>query len=206
MYKDVSEDVETMYLKYLNLFSDLKEKADVVSSNRQKALQEVDERKIVWNKVLQALLDEVNPVFTRILEKIHATGHVGLIDAQDLETAGLELVVGFKGGKPHVFDSHTQSGGERSSATMAFLLALQRHIRSPFRAVDEFDVHMDPINRETISQMLLDEMYKETHSQYLTITPGTITEVQDDIHVITVQRNRDFSEVEVLVKAVQAIT
>jgi chromosome segregation ATPase len=206
MYKDVSEDVETMYLKYLNLFSDLKEKADVVSSNREKALQEVDERKIIWNKVLQALLDEINPVFKRILEKIHATGYVELIDAHDLEAAGLELIVGFKGGEPHLFDSHTQSGGERSSATMAFLLALQRHIRSPFRAVDEFDVHMDPINRETISQMLLDETYKEIHSQYLTITPGTITEVRDDIHVITVQRNQDLSEIEVLVKAVQTIT
>lgn len=54
--------------------------------------------------------------------------------------------------------------------------------------------------------MLLDEMYKEIHSQYLTITPGTITEVRDDIHVITVQRNQDLSEIEVLVKAVQTIT
>jgi chromosome segregation protein len=206
MYKDISEDVETMYLKYLNVFSDLKEKADVVSNNREIALKEVDERKIIWNKLLQTLLDEINPVFKRILEKIHAIGFVELIEAHDLETAGLELVVGFKGAEPHVFDSHTQSGGERSSATMAFLLTLQRHIRSPFRAVDEFDVHMDPVNRETISEMLLDEMYKEIHSQYLTITPGTITEVRDDIHVITVQRNQDFSEIEVLAKAVQAIT
>lgn len=206
LLKDVSEDVEKMYKSYLSIFNELKEKAHIVSENRNKALTEVDDRKHVWKNFLDSLIDKVNPTFDAFLEKIKATGRVRLINAQDFEAAGLELIVGFKGAKPHVLDSRTHSGGERSSATMAFLLALQRHVRSPFRAVDEFDVHMDPRNREAISLMLLMEMENEAMSQYLTITPGQLTNVRDDVHVITVQRIQDISEIKVMTQTSQSIS
>jgi chromosome segregation protein len=196
--KDVSEDVEHMYTSYLNIYTELKEKTLLVSENRERALTEVNERKKIWHNLVQSLLNEVNPTFEAFLEKIDATGWVTLIDPEDIEMAGLELTVGFKGAEPHVLDSRTHSGGEKSSTTMAFLLALQRHIKSPFRAVDEFDVHMDPRNRETISQMLLLEMEKEFESQYLTITPGQLSMVREDTHIITVQRIEEKSEIKIL--------
>ena len=68
---------------------------------------------------------------------------VRLINENDIEAAGIEILVGFKGAKPVPLNIYTQSGGERSTAIMAFLLALQQHVRSPFRAVDEYDIHMD---------------------------------------------------------------
>jgi chromosome segregation protein len=83
-------------------------------------------------------------------------------------------------------DSHTQSGGERTTATMSFLLALQQHVRSPFRAVDEYDIHMDPKNREMIARMLL-SMIKEATAQYIVITPSQITFAQENANIITVQ-------------------
>ncbi len=198
LFKEIPEDVETIYTNYLNLCNELKEKVIIVSENRGSALLEVEERKKIWRRLLQSLLDKVNPSFKVFLEKIGGTGSVKLLNTEDIETAGLELIVGFKGGKPHVLDSRTQSGGEKSSATMAFLLALQRHIRSPFRAVDEFDVHMDPRNRELISQMLLKEMEQEKESQYLVITPGQIVNVNEEVQVITVQNARGISEVKVV--------
>jgi chromosome segregation ATPase len=205
LLKDVSADVEKMYLNYLNLYNELKEKVTIVSENREQALKEVDERKNIWRNLLQSLLDDVNPIFKAFLEKIGATGWVSVVDTEDFEEAGLELMVGFRGAEPHILDSQTQSGGERSSTTMAFLLALQRHIKSPFRAVDEFDVHMDPRNREIISQMLFMEMEKETESQYLIITPGQLTSVKDDVHVITVQKVQDTSEIKVVSEPLQAV-
>ena len=63
----------------------------------------------------------------------------------------------------------TQSGGERSIALMAFLLALQQHIASPFRAIDEFDVHLDPKNREVISKLIVAE--RKTIWERLSISP-----------------------------------
>jgi chromosome segregation protein len=115
-----------------------------------------------------------------------ATGAVKLSNNQDIETAGLEIIVGFKGGKPVALDAYTQSGGERTTATMSFLLALQQHVRSPFRAVDEYDIHMDPKNREMIAKILL-AVIKDANAQYVVITPSQITFAQQDANVITVQ-------------------
>ena len=195
---EVSEDIEKMYLTYLNLFNELKEKAIIVSDNRERALREIEDRRQTWRRLVQSLLNEVSLTYQNFLSNIDATGKVRLTNAEDIETAGLELVVGFKGAEPAILDAYTQSGGERSTATMAFLLALQQHVKSPFRAVDEFDVHMDPRNREVISDLLFKEISNNREIQYLTITPGQITAIDENVHVITVQNVEGKSEVRVV--------
>ncbi|MEM0058458.1 MAG: AAA family ATPase [Candidatus Bathyarchaeia archaeon] len=182
----VSEDVERMYESYSQLYLELKEKARLVAENREKALEEVKTRMQAWRTVIQSLLDRVNLEYQRILAQVQAVGEVRLVNEHDIEAAGLEILVGFKGGKPVPLNAYTQSGGERTTATMSFLLALQQHVRSPFRAVDEFDVHMDPKNRELIAQMLISTV-KSSDAQYVIITPSQITFAEDAIHVITVQ-------------------
>jgi chromosome segregation ATPase len=183
---DVSEDIERMYESYSKLYLELKEKAQVVAENREKTLEEVKIRMASWRTVMQSLIDRVNLEYQKIMGQTLATGEVKLGNAQDIELASLEILVGFKGAKPVALDSHTQSGGERTTATMSFLLALQQHVRSPFRAVDEYDIHMDPKNREMIARMLL-SMIKEATAQYVVITPSQITFAQDNANIITVQ-------------------
>lgn len=195
---EVSEDAEKMYSTYLGLFNELKAKAAVVAENRASTLSEIEARRQTWRSLMQATLDEVSATYKGFLSRIGASGTLRLINAQDMEAVGLELIVGFKGAEPKVLDSYTQSGGERSAATMGFLLALQQHLRSPFRAVDEFDVHMDPRNREVISDMLLREISGNKEIQYLTITPGQITSIEDDVHVIMVQNASGKSEAKVM--------
>jgi chromosome segregation ATPase len=183
---DVSEDIERMYESYSKLYLELKEKAQVVAENREKTLEEVKTRMQAWRNVMQSLLERVNLEYQKIMGQTLATGEVRLANGHDIETAGLEILVGFKGGKPMALDAYTQSGGERTTATMSFLLALQQHVRSPFRAVDEYDIHMDPKNRETIARMLLSTI-KDATAQYIVITPSQITFAQEDVNIITVQ-------------------
>jgi len=183
---DVSEDIERMYESYSKLYLELKEKAQLVAENREKALAEVKTRMESWHTVIQSLLDHVNVQYQAILANAQAQGEVRLLNEHDIEAAGLQIFVGFKGAKPLPLDAYTQSGGERSTATMMFLLALQQHVRSPFRAVDEYDIHMDPKNREIIAQMIVSSI-GGSDSQYLVITPSQVTFAQKDIHVITVQ-------------------
>lgn len=183
---DVSEDIERMYESYSKLYLELKEKAQLVAENREKTLEEVKTRMQAWRNVMQSLLDRVNLEYQKIMGQTLATGEVRLANGHDIETAGLEILVGFKGGKPVTLDAYTQSGGERTTATMSFLLALQQHVRSPFRAVDEYDIHMDPKNRELIAQMLLSTI-KDATAQYIVITPSQITFAQEDANIITVQ-------------------
>jgi chromosome segregation ATPase len=183
---DVSEDIERMYESYSKLYLELKEKAQLVAENRQKTLEEVKTRMQSWRTVIQKLLDRVNLEYQKTLGQAQAVGQVRLADENDIEAAGLEILVGFKGGKPVPLDAYTQSGGERTTATMSFLLALQQHVRSPFRAVDEYDIHMDPKNRELIAQMLISAV-DDLSAQYVIITPSQISFAKEDANIITVQ-------------------
>jgi len=183
---DVSEDMERQYESYSKLYLELKEKAQLVAENREKTLEEVKTRMQSWRIVMENLLERVNVEYQKIMSQTLATGEVKLSSVQDIETAGLEIYVGFKGSKPVALDAYTQSGGERTTATMGFLLALQQHVRSPFRAVDEYDIHMDPKNREMIAKVLV-SIIKDASAQYVVITPSQITFAEKDANVITVQ-------------------
>ncbi|MGD6932818.1 MAG: AAA family ATPase [Candidatus Bathyarchaeia archaeon] len=196
---NVSEDIEKMYESYSKLYLELKEKAQVVAENREKTLEELKARMGAWRNVMQNLLERVNVEYQRIMAQTLATGEVQLSNMQDIETAGIEIYVGFKGSKPVALDAFTQSGGERTTATMAFLLALQQHVRSPFRAVDEYDIHMDPKNREMIAKVLV-SMIKDATAQYIVITPSQITFAQQDANVITVQNLEGKSIVKEVIK------
>jgi chromosome segregation protein len=183
---DVSEDIEHMYESYSKLYLELKEKAQLVAENREKTLEEVKTRMQSWRTVIRNLLDRVSLEYQKTLVQAQAVGEVRLANENDIEAAGLEILVGFKGGKPVPLDAYTQSGGERTTATMSFLLALQQHVRSPFRAVDEYDIHMDPKNRELIAQMLISAV-NDSSAQYLIITPSQITFAKEDVNIVTVQ-------------------
>ena len=183
---DVSEDIERMYESYSKLYLELKEKAHLVAENREKALEEINARMDAWRNVIHKLLDQVNAKYRKILAQAYAIGEVKLTNETDIEDAGLEIYVGFKGGNPVPLNSYTQSGGERSTATITFLLALQQHVHSPFRAVDEYDVHMDPKNREIIANLIVSSV-TGLDTQYLAITPSQLTFTGKDVHLITVQ-------------------
>ncbi|MCK4439416.1 AAA family ATPase [Candidatus Bathyarchaeota archaeon] len=183
---DVSEDIERMYESYSKLYLELKEKARLVAENREKTLEEIKARMQAWRTVIQSLLDRVNLQYQKILTQAQALGEVRLVNGQDIEAAGLGILVGFKGSKPVPLNAYTQSGGERTTATISFLLALQQHVRSPFRAVDEYDIHMDPKNREIIAKMLVSTV-KDANAQYIVLTPSQITFTKEEVNIITVQ-------------------
>jgi chromosome segregation protein len=182
----LSEDVERMYSSYAKVYEELRQKADQVAQSRQEVLTELDKRLSRWRDVLAIFLEQLTGRYNEILGTVGATGAVRLISSRDIEKCGLEILVGFKGNKPTALDAFTQSGGERSIAMMAFLLGLQQHITSPFRAIDEFDVHMDPKNRELVTQLIMVSAGSMIQGQYVAITPGQVN-VTENSHVIVVQ-------------------
>jgi chromosome segregation ATPase len=184
---EIPEETEEIYSNYSKLFDELKDKSEIVASNKREGLKELESRRKIWLKAITDLLDSINASFKQILAGISATGLARVVNADDgdLENAGLELFVGFKGSPPVLFDYYTQSGGEKTSSIMAFLLAIQQLLRSPFRAVDEFDIHMDPRNREEIYKMMISSM-KE--SECLLITPSQLSVTDPSVHVIVVQK------------------
>lgn len=62
-------------------------------------------------------------------------------------------------------------GGEKSFTTVSFILALGEITENPFRAMDEFDVFMDSVNRRISMQSLIKFAYQLNHVQFLFLTP-----------------------------------
>ena len=183
---DVSGDIERMYESYSNLYFELKEKTRIATENREKVLEEIKTRMEAWRSVIRSLLEHVSLEYQKILLQAFATGQIHLTNDNDIEATGIDILVGFKGSQPVPLSIYSQSGGERSTAVMAFLLALQQRVRSPFRAVDEYDIHMDPKNREIIANLLISAV-ESGEAQYLAITPNQMFFEGKSVHIITVQ-------------------
>jgi structural maintenance of chromosomes protein 5 len=184
----LSEDVEKMFKSYGDLYEDLKKKAETVEHNRSEVLGELQDRFGRWKDLMGGLLAELTSRYNSLLQEVGGTGRIVLKSSKDIEKAGLELYAGFKGNEPVSLDGLAPSGGERTVALIAFLLSLQQYISSPFRAIDEFDVHMDPKNRETVSRLIHAAAKATDSSQYIAITPGQLSlPSEENLHVVVVQ-------------------
>jgi structural maintenance of chromosomes protein 5 len=193
--QDLPEDAERIYKDYVGNIEGLKDKLTQLQENKGLMLRELEERKKAWRTAIQSLIEEITPVYQRVLATVGASGAIRLEEADSIEETGFQLLVGYKGAPPSVLDPYTQSGGERSVALVAFILSLQSRIISPLRAMDEFDIHMDPRNREAIFKMILAGSKENSTSQNIVITPSIITVIDRSAHVITVQSVHGASQV-----------
>uniref|UniRef100_A0A4Y0BPI2 RecF/RecN/SMC N-terminal domain-containing protein n=1 Tax=Anopheles funestus TaxID=62324 RepID=A0A4Y0BPI2_ANOFN len=82
------------------------------------------------------------------------------------------------------------SGGERSYATVAFLISLWSCVDTPFFFLDEYDVFTDQVNRHTITRLLLNEASKKPDRQFCFLTPQDMSEVKGTEH-LTIHRMED---------------
>ena len=193
--QDIPDDAEKIYNDYTGNIEELKTKLAQLQENKKAMLAELQTRKKVWSEAMDNLIQSVDPPYKAVLAAADASGFIRFEGSEDIEDAGMELYVGFRGGAPTALDPFTQSGGERSVALMAFILSLQSRIVSPIRALDEFDIHMDPKNREAMFKMILSQMKQRGSSQYMVITPSIITVFDRSAHVITVQAVHGASEI-----------
>jgi len=79
-------------------------------------------------------------------------------------------------------DAKALSGGERSMATLALLLALGKSVATPFKVMDEFDVYMDATTREiAIQQLLMDgrSAVQGVRKQCIFLSPLDVSQVTD---------------------------
>ncbi len=196
--ENVSEDTEKMYKKYLKTYEELKHKLEIVSENKHRMLAEVEVRKQTWKKVIGDFIKDLNETCKSTMSIVGADGEIKLVGLEDVETAGLDISVGYHNQHPVTLDAYTQSGGERTTAVMAFLLSLQKHVKSPIRAVDEFDVHMDPRNREIVSKLISSTVKEQENIQYIVITPGQLPFFDEETQIFMVQNVKGLSEVKLV--------
>ncbi|KTG36819.1 hypothetical protein cypCar_00047813 [Cyprinus carpio] len=78
------------------------------------------------------------------------------------------------------------SGGERSFSTVCFVLSLWAIAEAPFRALDEFDVYMDMVNRRISMDMMLKIAASQRYRQFIFLTPQSMSSLPDNrlIHIL----------------------
>ncbi len=196
---DVNQEAEKVYLEFKAKVDEYKEKLDEVKKNKEKTMKEIESRSEEWKNIIKKTILEINEKYNEIMSRINASGKVVLVNENDPENAGLRLYASFVGTDLIPLDSFSQSGGELSAAVTAFLLAVQMYIVSPFRALDEFDVHMDPIVREKFIKAIY-EVSQGNETQYLIITPNFPSFYAPDINFIIVQKSQSGSAPKVIAK------
>jgi chromosome segregation protein len=98
--------------------------------------------------------DQICENFSDIFGKLTGggDGQLELQKPEDPFSGGVDLYIQFPG-KPMRLASGA-SGGERSVAAIAYLLAIQRFLKAPFYLFDEIDAHLDDLNTSRLAEVL----------------------------------------------------
>jgi len=184
----IVENAEQIYESYKKTYDDIEQKSLSVKKNKESVLVEIDETLAVWRREVAKLVDQLSDSFKEKMRGIGADGEVRFMGQEDMDQAGIQIMVSFGGGRLVELNSFTQSGGERSSSIIAFMLSLQSLIQSPLRALDEFDIHMDPRNRETFFKLVEQEADNNPEASYLVVTPGQVPKTITKAVGIVVQK------------------
>jgi chromosome segregation protein len=111
--------------------------------------------------------DQICENFSDIFGKLTGggDGQLELQRPEDPFSGGVDLYIQFPG-KPMRLASGA-SGGERSVAAIAYLLAIQRFLKAPFYLFDEIDAHLDDLNTSRLAEVLKENA---VDSQFLMIS------------------------------------
>jgi Chromosome segregation ATPases len=200
LLEDVTEEAAKSYQEYLNQYEEVKKRYQEILDNKEKVNQELKERLKVWKNSLIDAVQKVNEIFQNVLSSVEGFGSIEVKNLENFNNATLEMKIGFRDTSPVSVETMLQSGGERSVATLALLIAMQQFMKSKVRAIDEFDVHLDPLNKERTSMLLSSLPKSNPDIQYIFITPDPLLKYFENSNVIIVTKQNSVSNISKLFK------
>lgn len=190
----INDEIEQKYVAAVKRRDDLENQKRSKIENQQAHNDRVDRLKQDWLTQVNLLIGKLDSNFSRFMQELKCTGQVLLShkgDENDFAKYGLSIKVSYRAlEKARELKREYQSGGEKSVATMLYLLALQELSDNvPFRIVDEINQGMDSDNERKVFDMIVDAVSsaKKT-SQYLFITPKLLLDLsyKPNMQVLTV--------------------
>ncbi|XP_061701916.1 structural maintenance of chromosomes protein 6-like isoform X2 [Syngnathoides biaculeatus] len=94
-----------------------------------------------------------------------------------------------RGNESDNINMRSLSGGERSFSTVCFILSLWAITEAPFRALDEFDVYMDMVNRRISLDMILQVAEVQHDRQFIFLTPLSMSSLPEADHITILRLN-----------------
>jgi len=136
------------------------------------------------------MITQVNDNFAMYFQRFRCCGEVHLSDGRKLNEAGqpegpddfsqykIHIKVQWRATEQlHVLgEGGRDSGGERSVATMVYLISLQNINPAPFRVVDEINQAMDSTNERNIFECIT-HACNEGGKQYFLLTPKLLPDL-----------------------------
>lgn len=139
----------------------------------------LDAVKADWLPKLRDLFTQVSAAFSDAFRAIGCVGQVQLEEHEDdFEAYAVNILVKFRPTEQLTkLTASRQSGGERSVATMLYLIALQDLTRCPFRVVDEINQGMDPTNERKIFKQMVASASAPGTPQCFLLTPKLLPQL-----------------------------
>ena len=160
------------YEEQKNIYKQLSTRINELSEEKLSILSfmnELDRKK--YNTFMTAFTN-VNKNFQDIFTKISngGSGRLLLENSEDPFKGGVDVYLRFPGKAELPISS--ASGGEKSVATVCFVIALQSIHPMPFYMFDEIDAHLDVLNTQRLADLLKE---RARGSQFIVISLRDIT-------------------------------
>ncbi|KAF2073495.1 hypothetical protein CYY_005204 [Polysphondylium violaceum] len=137
----------------------------------------LNERYQKWQRLRSRISQRTGFYFNVFLSRKNYTG--SLVFDHKENTLDVNVQLNKMGSKSAESKGDTKglSGGERSFSTVSLLLSFWETMESPFRAMDEFDVFMDEVNRRISIDLLLSKAKEHKSKQYIFVTPLSLNSI-----------------------------
>ncbi|XP_070538831.1 structural maintenance of chromosomes protein 6-like [Ptychodera flava] len=156
--------------KYSNIKAEIKNFNAVV----KKFNSILKEREKAYGMFLRLIAARSKIIFVRLLSSRKISGKLDFNHKEKLLKLSVQPT---QGESTMAKDMKALSGGERSFSTVCFIMALWEAMDSPFRALDEFDVFMDMVNRRISVDMMLKVAKEQKMRQFIFLTPQDMSKI-----------------------------
>ncbi|XP_015785462.1 structural maintenance of chromosomes protein 5 [Tetranychus urticae] len=192
------ESVLNDYNQQTDLIKRRKREIDLVSADLRLIESDVAAFKGRWIPAIQELIGRIDKNFSKFMSRLEYAGDVSLShgdDPEDFSTYGISIKVRYRDNETlKELSAFHQSGGERSVATMIYMIALQELTKVPFRIVDEINQGMDDTNERRVFDLIV-ETASTNSSQYFLFSPKLLPKLTytDRMHIHVIFNGPKFS-------------
>lgn len=192
---DTNEDVASadaikQYQTKTRKIEEEKERVAQTTEEVQAKQAELQATEDEWKPALKEMVESVDKSFSSYFARFNCSGEVLLSDGRALDEDGrpfgedvynnykIHIKVKWRANEElHVLgEAGRDSGGERSVATMVYLISLQNINPAPFRVVDEINQAMDSSNERNVFQCIT-HACSQGGKQYFLLTPKLLPDL-----------------------------
>jgi chromosome segregation protein len=188
-YEDLRNRVnllaDTNYKAMFESYKNLSLRRNQLEQDRDSIVRFIEEVEAEKKKIFLTAFEKIDRELRAVFKAI--TGGSAWLEIENPDNifgSGVFLMTQFPGKVAR--EASAVSGGEKTVATLSFILAIQSVFPSPFYLFDEIDAHLDPVNSERLADLLKERARK---SQIIVVTlRDTLVSRADQVYGVYMTR------------------